>query len=375
MFFLTGSVKIGGILFNGVVSETMSGAMTGFILILPYAIGRLSGKQTFWRIRRGGGLQTKKKIIIIIIIIIQTSTWNFSGFGFGCLLLPVSLCLKDHFRDEFPSVMPLSMAGSYAGITVIPPLMELCRQAYGTEGTCVIFGALNWHLIPCGLLLRKPSRCETGAHSKIYDEDEGEEEIILDEKEIIRNRDTTVQEDGNGVTWCEKIRSDMKKNLFLFADIIFSIFFFVANARKLPADGWTLFLIPHTIEKGFPSITAAQVASVGGITGIIGRFIASASFKINFSPLLIYAIYFYLNGVIFILMEWIQWLSESLIAQYVASAFNGCLLSAKSGMTPGLLVYILDESSFRTAYGLLDFGNGVLSLMAGFLPGESDGAF
>ena len=47
MFFLTSSVKTGGILFTTVVSEDVTGAMSGFILILPYAVGRLSGKRNF----------------------------------------------------------------------------------------------------------------------------------------------------------------------------------------------------------------------------------------------------------------------------------------------------------------------------------------
>lgn len=51
MFFLTGSVKIGGILFNNIASGDMSGALTGFMLILPYAIGRLCGKYNIIYIR------------------------------------------------------------------------------------------------------------------------------------------------------------------------------------------------------------------------------------------------------------------------------------------------------------------------------------
>ncbi|PIK54408.1 hypothetical protein BSL78_08684 [Apostichopus japonicus] len=270
MFFLTGSVKTGGILFNSISGET-SGTLAGFILLLPYALGRLC------------------------------------GIGFACLLLPVAVCMKDHFREDFASVMPLSMMGSFAGMIAVPPFMELCHVAYGDDGTFILFGALCLHLIPCGLLLRKPRFIVSANNDKLNESDDEHETI-----ELLHNLDNGDENNQNVDTrWMQRLKT----------------------------DGWTLFLIPHTIEIGFTSSEAAQTASIGGLAGMFGRKVFS-SFQ------------------------------GSLALQFITSAINACFLSAQSGMIAGLLTYIVEPDNYKDAFGLLDFGNGILALMAGITPGK-----
>ncbi|XP_071820198.1 monocarboxylate transporter 12-like isoform X2 [Apostichopus japonicus] len=328
MFFLTGSVKTGGILFNSISGET-SGTLAGFILLLPYALGRLC------------------------------------GIGFACLLLPVAVCMKDHFREDFASVMPLSMMGSFAGMIAVPPFMELCHVAYGDDGTFILFGALCLHLIPCGLLLRKPRFIVSANNDKLNESDDEHETI-----ELLHNLDNGDENNQNVDTrWMQRLKTGIKKYYLLLISPVFVLFFIVSNTRKLPADGWTLFLIPHTIEIGFTSSEAAQTASIGGLAGMFGRVIASLSFKCQISPILVITFYYFINGVVFIIKEVFSSFQGSLALQFITSAINACFLSAQSGMIAGLLTYIVEPDNYKDAFGLLDFGNGILALMAGITPG------
>lgn len=284
--------------------------------------------------------------------------------------------MKEHFGEDFASVMPLSMIGTYVSVATIPPIMEICRVSYGEKGTFVIFGAICWHLIPCGLLLRKPTSSQKSRQmlsSRETDEDEEEEEGAAEEIELLRKGDDggdgleiTDRDEPETSSWRQRILSSLIGVFRLFLNPIFLLFFIVSNTRKIPADGWTLFLIPHTIEMGFTPSEAATVASVGGLAGIVGRLLASISFSAKVSPILMFSLYYFLNGIIFIVKEMFD---DVLSIQFVGSAFNGCLLSAQSGMIAGLLSHILEPDDFKDTFGVLDFGNGVLALMAGIIPG------
>ncbi|XP_071820199.1 monocarboxylate transporter 12-like isoform X3 [Apostichopus japonicus] len=376
MFFLTGSVKTGGILFNSISGET-SGTLAGFILLLPYALGRLCGPISsillnFFSYRVLGtfggflvglgyiliGLFANTTVLLIVFSLI-------SGIGFACLLLPVAVCMKDHFREDFASVMPLSMMGSFAGMIAVPPFMELCHVAYGDDGTFILFGALCLHLIPCGLLLRKPRFIVSANNDKLNESDDEHETI-----ELLHNLDNGDENNQNVDTrWMQRLKTGIKKYYLLLISPVFVLFFIVSNTRKLPADGWTLFLIPHTIEIGFTSSEAAQTASIGGLAGMFGRVIASLSFKCQISPILVITFYYFINGVVFIIKEVFSSFQGSLALQFITSAINACFLSAQSGMIAGLLTYIVEPDNYKDAFGLLDFGNGILALMAGITPG------
>ncbi|XP_071828525.1 monocarboxylate transporter 12-like isoform X2 [Apostichopus japonicus] len=391
MFFLTGSVKIGGILFNNIASGDMSGALTGFMLILPYAIGRLCGPITsvlltfcsFRLIGTIGGVLVGLGYVLIGLVasspILHIMFSIIAGLGFACLLLPASLCLKEHFKDNYPAIMPLSMMGSYVGITILPPIMDLCRIAYGDSGTYIIYGALCWNLIPCGLLLCSPVSSREDQELKMVDEShddiddeltEGYEEEGYEEVEQREEGENLSHHSGTTTnSFVQSAYLNLKEYVLLFTNVWFCIFFVLGNLRKIPADGWTLFLIPNVIEQGFFSVQAATVASIGGFTGILGRVIAFYSFKVRLSPIFLYSVYYFVNGITFILMQGVPWLAQEYVPQFFGSAINGCLLSIQSGMTPGILVFIIESRYYKTAYGLLDFGNGVLTLVAGVVPG------
>lgn len=287
------------------------------------------------------------------------------------------MCLKEHFKEDYPAVMPLSMMGSYVGITVLPPLMEVCRLAYGSKGTYLIFGALCWNLIPCGLLLQSPSVTEPENYQLVKemkrsnDEDDNEQSDEEEEGDVMEREDSDNSlkkmirnKNANAAL------SVIAEQMGVFKSGFFCLFFFVANMRKIPADGWTLFLIPHLIKRGLNSFQAAEVASVGGMMGVVGRVIACLSFKTNISPFILYGLYYLLNGVAFFMMEAFPRMADGFVPQLFGGGLNGCLLSIQSGMTPGILVFITEPQHYKTAYGILDFGNGVLTLIAGTVPGE-----
>ncbi|PIK62884.1 hypothetical protein BSL78_00218 [Apostichopus japonicus] len=165
----------------------------------------------------------------------------------------------------------------------------------------------------------------------------------------------------------------LKEHLSLFLDLTFTLFFITANTRRFPSDNWTLFLIPYNQELGMTKSNAVFIAAVGGFGGIVGRFVAAASFKLTkiISPLTLFALCYCLNAIIFA--------SFSLWNNPIFLTFCGfssaLLLSFLAGTTSGILLQLSSPETFRPAFGLLHFGCGIFSIFAGILSGKSYDVF
>lgn len=295
--------------------------------------------------------------------------------GLACMLLPTVLCLKSSFRDNFRAIMPIAMLGSFAGVAVIPTVTVYVLNSYGTSVCFILFGASAWNLVPCGLLLQADHLRKENFKSEM---------INLQQKSYhdpasLRDDPTVPQEETlKSAKDCHAITGAIKSLLTNFvgsmkqlANLNFVMFFIVANVRKIPNDAWMLYLIPHTIARGLSPTSAATVGSIGGIGGLLGRLVASISFKTTRSiPILLFSMYFILNGMIFIGMEiWGYSLDLSGLL-YVASFLNGTFLSAQSGMVAGVLHLLVTPENYLLAFATIDAGNGVWALLAGYGPGK-----
>ncbi|XP_071826570.1 uncharacterized protein [Apostichopus japonicus] len=155
----------------------------------------------------------------------------------------------------------------------------------------------------------------------------------------------------------------------LFGDVVFTLYFITVNMRKFPSNSWTLFLIPLSQELGVTKQTAVIISAIGGVGGIMGRFLAAVSFKVSktISPLTLFATYYLCDAFIFALFP----TTTNVILLGICAFFSGLLLSAKAGMTSGILLHLTTAETFRQAFGLVDCGCGVYSLLTGFISGAS----
>ncbi|KAJ8032038.1 hypothetical protein HOLleu_25446 [Holothuria leucospilota] len=152
-----------------------------------------------------------------------------------------------------------------------------------------------------------------------------------------------------------------------FNKIEFILFFLTANLRKFSANSWTLFLIPFLQEMGVDINRAVFMAAVGGIGGGIGRLMAAVSFRLQCaSPINIFAMYYMFSALIF----FVNGFSSNCFYLTACAFVSGLLISAKAGMTSGILLEITGPEEFRQAFSLIQLGCGINALLAGFLSGS-----
>ncbi|XP_071828385.1 monocarboxylate transporter 12-like isoform X2 [Apostichopus japonicus] len=385
LFFInvmsTGSMKVCGIFFDGMKTmDGLSGTMTGLIFVVPNAvshmiapiIGSLARHFSYRQLGIVGGSLVGGGYICSGLF--ANHGLHFLGFaviaglGFGFLFLPAVLCLREQAPDHFASLMPLATLGGYVGVVLLPGIVEVFLENYGLRGAFCLFGALSWNTIPCGLLLvsGKGKQYETLSNSGDKSEPSQEVEAFDEDSHNFTNL-------KYGMRPLRFFANVLKEHLSLFLDFTFTLFFITANTRRFPSDTWTLFLIPYNQELGMTKSNAVFISSVGGIGGIVGRFVAAASFKLTkiISPLTLFALCYCLNAIIFA--------SFSLWNNPIFLTFCGfssaLLLSFLAGTTSGILLQLSSPETFRPAFGLIDFGCGLFSIFAGILSGKSYDVF
>lgn len=182
------------------------------------------------------------------------------------------------------------------------------------------------------------------------------------------------EDDGRKNSFSKYMKSLKKtiwRMLVVLTDEIFLLFLIAANLRKIPNDVWTLFWIPRVQEQGLSLQTAATVGSTGGIGGIFGRFLAALSFKTSENAsLILFCFYFIFNGFIFITTEILLVTFKWVWLLCLASFCNGLLLSAQSGMAAGVLHLLITPEQYVGAYGLVELGNSMCTILAGVIPGK-----
>ncbi|XP_071828472.1 monocarboxylate transporter 12-like [Apostichopus japonicus] len=381
----TGSMKVCGIFFDSMQTmDGLSGTMTGLIFVVPSAvshliapiIGSLARYLSYRQLGIAGGSLVGGGFICSGLF--SNHGLHFLGFsvisglGFGFLFLPAVLCLREQAPDHFASLMPLATLGGYCGVVLLPIIIEVLLENYGLRGAFCLFGALSWNTIPCGLLLVNGKGKQYENLSNSVDKSEPSQEVEAVDKD---SHNFTNLKYGllTLMKYFRFFAIILKEHLSLFLDLTFTLFFITANTRRFPSDTWTLFLIPYNQELGMTKSNAVFISAVGGFGGIVGRFVAAASFKLTkiISPLTLFALCYCLNAIIFA--------SFSLWNNPIFLTFCGfssaLLLSFLAGTTSGILLQLSSPETFRPAFGLLHFGCGIFSIFAGILSGKSYDVF
>ncbi|KAJ8040614.1 Monocarboxylate transporter 12 [Holothuria leucospilota] len=369
--FLMGSGKLFGVFFRQLSSQLgLNGSVSGLIFVIPSAVshimsplvGTLFARFSCRQLGTCGGFLLGSNFILIGLF--ATNWMHFlllavgAGVGFGLLFFPAVISLHSLAGDNFLILMPLASTGSCFGVAVLPVISELFLQQYGLHAAFYLFGALAWHTIPCSLLLdSKPVR---GAE-KVIDHEVNRDAVQRDGQNI-----ASTQDDGI-FKIAFKFLITVGKQFRMFRYTLFVIIFIATNIRRFVSDTWTLFLIPHNVEMGLEKTTAVVVASFGGVGGIIGRLLAAVAFTKTcaMSPLGALTVYYVLCGISFVAFEVVT----NVYYFYFCSFCNGLLLSAQSGMIAGIIAEVFEPPDFRDAFGLIDFGCGVFSLVSGYIAG------
>lgn len=183
-----------------------------------------------------------------------------TGIGFGLLNLPTVVALAESFGIQYGTVISVCGLVSNTGMVVLPPLLEFSRGHFGLKGSLYLSGALLWNQILCGFLLPASSG-RSSAQQNNYDETDNDTEQPIDDKSD--NGDTMPSNDNTALV---AKQPNMITSHPALLPLIASQFF-----NMITFMGWSMFLIPFGISKGYKPSVAVYLSSIGGFGVFVGR--------------------------------------------------------------------------------------------------------
>ncbi|KAJ8021052.1 Monocarboxylate transporter 12 [Holothuria leucospilota] len=201
---------------------------------------------------------------------------TLAAIGGGLLHFALFMSYIEHFQDKFSVAFSTRELSTYVGVSVMPPLMEVLRSSYGLQGSYLIFGAIAWNCVVCGLLLKSPPN-QTSTRSVC------EELKFLLRKINCCYLDNYKEPYSNeGVAKRLQIQLWNLANIFSLAPAIkhprFAVFLLIHSLFYYTFTAWALFLVPFGISIGFSATVAVYLSTAGGVGGFVGKLLAIAVF-------------------------------------------------------------------------------------------------
>ncbi|XP_063964877.1 uncharacterized protein LOC129274279 isoform X2 [Lytechinus pictus] len=80
---------------------------------------------------------------------------TLTGFR-GFVYIPLTLLLKEYFKDKFALINTVASFGATIGITFLPVVAERSLEAYGYHAVFMMLGGIMLHLVAAAAAIRKP---------------------------------------------------------------------------------------------------------------------------------------------------------------------------------------------------------------------------
>lgn len=266
--------------------------------------------------------------------------------------------------------MALGSLGSYAGVTVLPFVLNLVLELRGLNAAFIFFGSLCCSTVLFGSLL--PSRSSTGNPQNckeklaFLEEDalsDSEEDLVIIHSDSISERPLIK---STGTKSSESVYSRHKGSYVRIHYVLLFIYIIVSSLRRIPSGVWTMFLIPYVKENGLSVDESILAGTLGGVGGVVGRFLAALSFKVpRVHPIETLAFYVAILGLSFLGFE--LFLSKQ--GQLLFSFVSGLLISTPAAMVTGVLRLLVSHERFSIAFTILEISTGIFSLFSGFIAG------
>ncbi|XP_071819640.1 monocarboxylate transporter 2-like isoform X2 [Apostichopus japonicus] len=204
-----------------------------------------------------------------------TSVWQFFlselviGTGFGLSSLPGYITLHSHFPANFPVMFSFTCLFDYVGVAVFPLIMQQLKATYGLELGLLLFGAIAWNTIVCGVCLRKVGRMgcaltKRNTSNEKRDIPEMELKHIVSETRNIRKRQI-----NNRMRLCSSLFYHKTFALLIGLELTSYYIFF----------SWALFLVSLGKTMGLSEGEAVFLSTAGGIGGLVGKLCVVFMFK------------------------------------------------------------------------------------------------
>ena len=142
-----------------------------------------------------------------------------------------------------------------------PLLMQVFLDTYGWRNSVLLLGAINGHLVICGIVLR-PAKKPYSSLQNTDGDSATDADNATDDVEKGMNKKTNLTKHGSGLL------SPFQK---IFTDPIYIIHVFIFCCSAFVYSGWFVYLVPHATSKGLDPYQSATVSMITAVASIIGR--------------------------------------------------------------------------------------------------------
>ncbi|XP_072014336.1 monocarboxylate transporter 12-like [Amphiura filiformis] len=154
----------------------------------------------------------------------------------------------------------ISTCGMSMGFMALPPFTQLLLDTYGWRGALWILGAVTFHSVVCGYVVKYYQRLRLNIvtkYCKIIDNDTEPGETAQIDKKSLMKRITTFLSN--------MLNIELLKNVTFNNVLVFSV------VTGWSFSSWLIYLIPNAEEKGILPLTASLLGTIGGLGNILGK--------------------------------------------------------------------------------------------------------
>ncbi|XP_071822077.1 monocarboxylate transporter 13-like [Apostichopus japonicus] len=272
-----------------------------------------------------------------------------SGIGFGLMSVTAYILVKDHFKEEYPLMISVSLTFNYIGLALLPLLLQYFRDHFGQQISLVLFGAVLWNLVACGVAFREPRDIQNGTKTN---PSANERRYQLHVEKTSSNSAVI----STYFFWCDS----------LIHHPILAIYCIVELLTYYVYISWALFLVSLGTSAGLEPDQAVLLSTSGGMGGFLGKIAVVALFhygKINsisgwFVPS-------FINGISLLGCA----LSSSQYILTVLTFISGFCLGVINSVMVGLLPTAVCSRHFQQAMVLSCICDGIGVQFGGFASG------
>ena len=263
-----------------------------------------------------------------------------------------------YFSDGFALANGIALGGASIGMMVLPPLTEIFLEVYGWRGTFLLLGAIDFHVVFAGALMRTDKQQNDyiplhtgGRHHEVLEDREQKKSstFYLFKDQLIKSLD---------------INLFRNEPMILFYDITIFLFGLVYSV-------WTVYLVPHAIARGMNEADAAFLSTISGVTNFFGRVVYAPIVDRNLLDSRdMFAIISVINAVMF--------LTDPLYDTYallaVSAAVVGFTIGTGNSLWTVMIKQFIEEckaGSFVSTLGWACLFTGLASVVSSPISGET----
>ncbi|XP_071819861.1 monocarboxylate transporter 2-like [Apostichopus japonicus] len=292
------------------------------------------------------------------------SVWQFFlsefviGTGFGLSSIPGYVTLHSHFPVNFPVMLSFTSLFNYVGVAVFPLIMQRLKATYGLELGLLLFGAITWNNILCGVCLRQVGRSRPAPTKRTAVTSSEKEDIPEMELKDIVSETTNIGKRQINNTKCLCLSIFYHKTFTILLGIeLFAFYIFMS---------WALFLVSLGKTMGLNEGEAVLLSTAGGIGGLLGKLSAVFMFKYG-------KVNAYTCCVIPLVTNGLSMLGCTLVHNVyglsILAFFSGLSQGVNSSGVSGTIPSTICSHHFSEAIAISYFVDGVAMQLGGFFSG------